>query len=110
MSAGHVGAGEVINLQNLEGRPDDATLALVKTENMEVIRMVLPRGKDIMEHSVDGEISVQCIKGTVLFQMDNNAHELAKGDWLYLKGKQKHALYAKSDSVLLITILFTSNG
>jgi quercetin dioxygenase-like cupin family protein len=110
MSAGHVGAGEVINLEKLDGRPEDATLALVKTEHMEVIRMVLPRGKDIMEHSVDGEISVQCIKGTVLFQMENNASELTEGDWLYLEGKQKHALYAKSDAVLLITILFTKDG
>lgn len=110
MSTGHVGAGEVINLQSLDGRPDDATLALVKTEHMEVIRMVLPRGKDIMEHSVDGEISVQCIKGRVLFQLDNNAQELTEGDWLYLKGKQKHALYAKRDAVLLVTILFTKDG
>lgn len=109
MNAGHVGAGEVINLQNLDDRPDDTTLALIKTEQMEVIRMVLPRGKDIMEHSVDGEMSVQCLKGKVLFQLDNNAHELTEGDWLYLEGKQKHALYAKSDAVLLITILFTSD-
>ena len=110
MSTGHVGAGEVINLQSLDGRPEDTTLALVKTNDMEVIRMVLPRGKDIMEHSVDGEISVQCIKGKVLFQLDNNAHELTEGDWLYLEGNQKHALYAKSDAVLLITIIFTNDG
>lgn len=110
MNQGHVQSSEVINLDTLrDGMPGDSTFALVKTDDMEVIRMVLPRGKDIMEHSVEGEISVQCLKGHVIFQVEGEAKNLTENDWLYLTHNQPHALHAKTDSVLLVTILFTAD-
>lgn len=111
MNQGHVEAGEVINLDKLkDGMPAESTFALIKTDDMEVIRMVLPRGKDIMEHSVEGEISVQCLKGHVIFQVGNEAKELTGGDWLYLTHNQPHAIHAKENSILLVTILFIDNS
>lgn len=107
MNKGHVKSGEVINLDTLkEGMSERSTFALIKTKDMEVIRMVLPRGKDIMEHSVEGEISVQCLQGNVIFQVADSAIELSENDWLYLERNQPHALHAKEDTILLVTILF----
>lgn len=111
MNQGHVEAGEVINLNMLkDGMPGDSTFALIKTDDMEVIRMVLPRGKDIMEHSVEGEMSVLCLKGHVIFHVENEAKKLTEGDWLYLSHNQPHALHAQEDSVILVTILFMKNS
>ncbi len=99
--------GEVINLYNLkDDMPEDATLALMKTSDMEAIRMVLPKGKEITKHSVDGEMSVQCLKGKTEFDVDGKTHLLTEGDWLYLSRSQPHSLRVVEDSVLLITILF----
>ncbi|HLR32425.1 MAG TPA: cupin domain-containing protein [Fodinibius sp.] len=110
MSQGHIKTGEVINLETLrDGMPGNSTFALIKTDDMEVIRMVMPRGRDIMEHSVKGEMSVQCLKGGVIFQVEDKAHELTEGDWLHLSHNQPHAVHAKVDSVLLLTILFSEN-
>lgn len=109
MSQGHVESGEIINLNTLkDGMAESSTFALVKTADMEVIRMVLPRGKNISNHSVEGEISAQCLKGEVLFQIGDEARTLSEDDWIYLRRNQPHALYAKTDSVLLLTILFSS--
>lgn len=111
MNQGHIEAGEVINLHTLnEDMPPKTTFALIKTEHMEVIRMVLPQGKVVAEHSVKGEISVQCLKGTTLFTVENEQLELNESDWLYLNGNQPHSLKAVTDTVLLLTILFTPDN
>lgn len=111
MNQGHIEPAEVINLNTLKGDMDQrASYALVKSSDMEVIRMVLPAGKEIDEHSVSGEISVQCLKGHVLFSVDGKTEEINRGDWLYLKRDQPHSLSALRDSVLLVTILFTPDS
>jgi len=43
------------------------TTALVKETNFEVIRMVIPKGKTIPDHKVDGPITVHCLKGDIAF-------------------------------------------
>ena len=107
MNQGHVQSGEVINLEKLKGNMDvDASYALVKTNDMEVIRMALHEGKTINEHSVEGEISVQCLQGDILFTVDGKAVELTKDDWLYLKKRQSFSYSVKKDTILLVTILF----
>lgn len=106
-----IAPGEVINLYALDGDlPNDATLALIKTPDMEVIRMVLPGGKEVEEHNVDGEISIQCIQGKIRLTTGANNHELSKGDWLYLERNQPHSMKVISDTVLLVTILFVNNS
>lgn len=103
--------GEVVNLYSLkEDMPEDATLALMKTADMEAIRMVLPKGKVITEHSVDGEVSVQCLEGRTEFTVDGTTHLLSSGDWLYLGRNQPHSLSVKRDTILLVTILFVGSS
>jgi quercetin dioxygenase-like cupin family protein len=108
MGLPHLVPGEVLNLQNVEGElPRNSTFALVKASDFEVIRMVIPAGKQISEHSVPGKITVQCIKGHTRFLIGSEVRELKMGDWLYLEGNQPHALEGIDDSVLLVTILLT---
>jgi len=83
---------------------------LMKTQDMEVIRMVIPKEKDITEHSVDGQISVQCLEGKAEFGVEGEQHVLTSGDWLYLSRNQPHSIRAIRDSILLVTILFVNNS
>lgn len=102
---------EVINLYSLPSDlPEDATLALMKTRDMEVIRMILPKEKDVTEHSVDGQISVQCLEGKTEFYVEDEKHVLTSGDWLYLSRNQPHSIKAIRDSILLVTILFVNSS
>jgi len=82
------------------------TTALVKETNFEVIRMVIPKGKEIPSHKVDGPITVQCLEGDIAFTADGETRELKAGHWLYLRGGETHALVAHEDSLVLLTILF----
>jgi quercetin dioxygenase-like cupin family protein len=107
MNKGHINAGEIINLEKLRSDMNvGATHALARTEAMEVIRMALPEGKQIREHHVEGEITVQCLKGEVQFNIEGATHLLKPDDWLFLDGHTPHALKAEKDAVLLLTILF----
>lgn len=107
MSYGHVKSGDRINLQTLREELDvDNTYALVKTDKMEVIRMALHKGKTVEQHTVDSEISALCLKGEILFQIDNNAETLAEDDWLYLEEGQPFSYSVKEDTILLVTIVF----
>ncbi|WP_138429908.1 cupin domain-containing protein [Fodinibius saliphilus] len=111
MSQRRIKPGEVINLYDLNDEfPEGATLALMKTSDMEAIRMVLPKGKEVTEHSVDGEVSVQCLEGKTEFIVDGETKVLSKGDWLYLSRHQPHSLNIIEDTVLLVTILFVGSS
>ncbi len=111
MNQGHIESGEVVNLETLKGDMDvDASYALVKTNDMEVIRMALHKGKEISEHMVEGEMSVQCLKGDISFSVDGQARDLGEDDWLYLKKKQLFSYKVKEATILLVTILFTHTG
>jgi quercetin dioxygenase-like cupin family protein len=81
------------------------TTTLVKTDQLELIRLVLPEGKSIAEHAVDGEITVQCLEGSVEFRSNDLTRVLAGGQLVYLTGGSKHSVRAVTDASLLITIL-----
>ena len=108
MNHGHVVSSEVINLEALKGDMDvDASYALIKTDDMEVIRMALPKGKEINEHKVEGEISVLCLKGNIQFSVGGVIRNLSEDDWMYLKKQQTFSYVVKENTILLVTILFT---
>lgn len=81
---------------------DAKTGTLLKTDDMEVLRLILPAGKTIAEHKAPGEITVQCIEGRVQFTAMDKTVELTAGTMLYLTVAQPHSLRAVEDSLLLV--------
>lgn len=80
------------------------TTALIKAEQLEVVRIVLPTGKSLREHSVPGEITVQCLEGRVQFHTTEAVLVLERGDFIHLLPHTPHALHALDDASLLLTI------
>jgi quercetin dioxygenase-like cupin family protein len=78
---------------------------LVKTDKLEVIRLVLPADKEIPHHQVTGEITVQCLEGSVSFIAQGQTKVLEAGQLLFLSGSELHALKGVEDSSVLVTIL-----
>lgn len=106
MAIHHAAPAEIFDVRPLGASFSGArTNALVKTDTIEIIRIVLPAGKRLPPHRVDGEITVQCLEGRVLFNADGTDHELAQGQMLYLAGGATHELRGVEDSSVLVTIL-----
>jgi len=106
MAIPHAKSGEVIDIRPLgaalaQGR----TTTLVKTKTLEIIRLVIPSGKDIPGHKAHGEITVQCLEGRVAFTAGDNRRELEAGQMLYLSSEEPHSLHGMEDSSVLLTIL-----
>jgi quercetin dioxygenase-like cupin family protein len=107
MSVSHAQAGEAIRLLPAAGSPPESkTVTLIKTASLEVIRLVLPAGKDLAPHLVPGEITLQCLSGRVTLQTASGPCELASGMLTFLSGGEEHSVLAHEASTLLVTILF----
>lgn len=106
MAIHHAAPGEIIDVRPY-GRslPDQQTTTLIKTDQLEVLRLVLPAGKAIPPHRVSGEITVQCLEGSVEFIADGKEQLLESGQMLYLSGGSEHALQGVVDASVLVTIL-----
>lgn len=108
MAIPHVQSAEVIDIRPLGSALAKAkTAALVKTKTLEIIRLVIPAGKDIPVHRAHGEITVQCLEGRVIFTAGDRQRDLEAGQLLYLSSEEPHALHGVEDASVLLTILLT---
>ncbi|HCB57037.1 MAG TPA: hypothetical protein DEP82_03630 [Arthrobacter bacterium] len=106
MAIPHAKSGEVIDLRTMgEALAHAVTSTLVKTDRLEVIRLVVPAGKDIPPYQVAGEITVQCLEGRVAFTAGGTIRDLAAGQMLYLAGNEPHSLRGIEDAFVVVTIL-----
>lgn len=106
MAIQHALAGELIDVRPLgiaiKSKP---TTTLYKTQHLEVIRLVLLAGKGMPEHQVVGECTVQCLEGSIEFSIGNTSEVMRQGDLKCLLGGQRHALKAREDATVLLTLL-----
>ena len=105
MSIQHAEPGEIIQLSLGATLGSSKTTTLAKTADLELIRLVLPAGKEIPTHKTSGEITVQCLEGRVAFSTDSQTQELTAGQLLYLAAGKPHSVKGIEDSALLVTIL-----
>lgn len=110
MSLQHLKPGEPVSILLGTNLPTSQTTTLVKTKELEVIRLVLRAGKQIPSHQVAGPITVQCLEGRVEFSAQGKAQVLVAGQLLYLNANQPHALLGLTDAAVLVTILLKSEA
>jgi quercetin dioxygenase-like cupin family protein len=105
MAIHHASPGEVIDIRPLGDRLAQAvTSTLAKSDQIEVIRLVLPAGKEIPPHKVASPMTVQCLEGRVEFHAHDRWQTLEPGQMLYLDGGQMHAVKSVEHSSVLITL------
>ena len=102
----HAKPGEIVDVRPLESALASAqTKTLVRAQQVEVIRLVVPAGKDIAEHKAKGEIVMQCLEGRVGFTAFGKTQELEAGKLLYLPTGEPHSVKGVQNASLLLTIL-----
>jgi quercetin dioxygenase-like cupin family protein len=105
MAINHARSGESIDVLPLGNRlPGEKTVALFKSEDLEVMRLVLLAGKSLPPHKVAGEITIQCIEGRLDVTADGTSHLLTAGQLLFLSGNLVHGVVALEDSSAIVTI------
>jgi quercetin dioxygenase-like cupin family protein len=106
MAIPHAKPDEVVDVRPLGSALASAqTKTLVRAEQVEVIRLVVPAGKVIEEHKAKGEIVVQCLEGRVAFTAFGKTQSLEAGKLLYLPTGEPHTVKGIEDASLLLTVL-----
>jgi quercetin dioxygenase-like cupin family protein len=102
----HAKPSEPISVSPLGSALSEArTTALVKTDSLEVLRMIVPQGKEIAGHRTRGEVTIQCLEGEVGIVVNGITEVLSAGQLLYLCKNELHAVRGIRDASLLVTIL-----
>lgn len=109
MAIPHANPGDVIDVRPLgAGLASTRTHTLLKTDKIEVVRLVMAAGKEIAEHAAPGDITVQCLEGKIAFTALGKTDELSAGQMLYLNAGEPHSVKCIEDTSFLLTILLKS--
>lgn len=106
METTQVKPGEIIDVTPFASALAEAkTSRLIKTDQFELLRLVLSAGKVIAEHSTPGQITVQCLEGRIEFTAAGKTETLGPGQLLYLEGGEPHSLRCLEATSVLVTKL-----
>ena len=106
MALHHAFSGEIVDLRPL-GAPlvDTQSTTVLRDAQLKVMRIVLPAGKQLPAHAVDGPITMHCLEGEIDVIAHGCCKTMRSGDFMYLAGEVRHALCAKEDSAVLVSIV-----
>jgi quercetin dioxygenase-like cupin family protein len=108
MALHHAGPGEIINLAHPpQGAAQDVSTAIFRTDDIEVIRRVLQPGKTVPPHEVKGDLTLQCLTGTVKLMAYGKTQAIPPGHLAYVAGCEPYSLGADEETVVLMTIVRT---
>lgn len=106
MASEHARSGDIVDLSPLGARLHELpSHAVVRDERLEVMRLSLPAGKTLPEHRCYGPCTLHCLEGEVMVQVEGQERALREGELLYLAGGVPHAVDARRDSSLLVTMV-----
>jgi nucleotide-binding universal stress UspA family protein/quercetin dioxygenase-like cupin family protein len=105
-TAAPAGPGNVVDVRPLGPTLASAqTQVLLRGSDTEVIRLIVPAGKEIAEHKAKGGVVVQCLEGKVAFSAFGKTQTLESGKLLYVPAGEPHAVKGIENAALLLTIL-----
>ena len=106
MALKHAQTFEAIDLHPLADRLAGGvrSSSLIKSNQLQLMRVVLRAGERLPEHHVRGEITLQCLEGRAAVQTPGHHVELGAGQLVLLPAGEPHAVHALLDTSLLVTV------
>jgi quercetin dioxygenase-like cupin family protein len=106
MALPHAQPLDVINVGPLGDQlPGTVSTSLIKTDRLQLLHLVLAPHQDHPQHHVDDECTIHCLEGEVEVVMGAGVRKLRPGNVILLPAKQQHALRARAESAVLVTLL-----
>lgn len=106
MAISHAASGQLVDVHPLADQLTEArSTALFKTDTLEVMRLVLPAHKTMPAHQVKGDITIHCLEGEIDLTAHGQTQRMKAGQLMWLAGGASHALTARQDASLLVTLV-----
>ena len=87
-----------------DSRTGRTAKTLVKEGSLRMTLVALRRGSGMEKHHVDGQTSIQVLRGKVVIGTRRGKKDLQPGDVLVLDRHVEHDVLSRSDSAFLITM------
>ncbi|MGY6269706.1 AraC family ligand binding domain-containing protein [Achromobacter denitrificans] len=113
MALKHANPLEVIDLLHPESslEPEPAvSVSLLRTTELQLIRLVLPAGHRMPSHHVPGVLTLHCLAGQVDIETPGRQCTLGDGQLVMLQGDEPHSLHARVPTVVLLTLIHNPPG
>lgn len=87
--------------------PKDGTLSrtIRRDDHVKVVLFGFSGGQELSQHTASVPAMIEIVQGDVRFTLDGDEKELAAGSWIFMEANVPHAVYAKTDAVMLLTML-----
>jgi quercetin dioxygenase-like cupin family protein len=106
MAVSHAQAGDVVDVRPLSASLVSAQVTtLVKTDDPEIVPLIVTAGKVILAHRAPGELVVQCAERRIAFACLGSTREIETGDMLFLPKEVLHSVLGIVDGSPLLTVL-----
>ena len=106
MALPHAKHLDVINVAPLGDQlHGTVSTSLIKTPRIQLLHMVLAAHQEQPMHHVDDECTIHCLEGEVELVMGSGVRQLRAGNVVVLPPREQHALRARAESAVLVTLL-----
>ncbi len=103
MSQSHTSSGQVLPLQLGPATASQTTDTVVKANDMELHRILMPPGEEIDTRQMPSSVTVHCLQGKVAVTAHGRDTTLDNGQMIYLQANEPHSIKALEQSSVLIT-------
>ncbi len=103
MAQARIRSGEVHPLQPARDAPARTT-ALIKSRELEVIRLVIRAGEALPEHAAPGEMTMLGMAGRLELVTPERTLEIGPGDFVHLGARVPHTVRGVQDASALLTL------
>src|SRR5690349_13416000 len=106
MAIPHAQPGDVIDVRPLAAAlATTKTHTLLKTDETEIIRLIMNAGKVLADHKAPGDITIHCLEGKMTLTALGKSQELTAGQLVYLPPGEPHSVHCIDDASFLLTII-----
>lgn len=105
MATHHAVPGEIVDLTSwANDLPYEKTKTIIKTDEMELARLVIHKGEEYPSHNMPMPIIVHCVEGKIELTVMGAAKKLQSGQLLYHMPGEPYSLKGMEDAVILLTL------
>jgi quercetin dioxygenase-like cupin family protein len=97
----------VANLLQEVEIPKDGTLSrtIHRDDYVKVVLFGFAGGQELSQHTASVPAVIEILRGDARVTLDGEEKELSAGSWVYMAAKLPHAIYARTEVIMLLTML-----
>jgi quercetin dioxygenase-like cupin family protein len=92
------------------GADPEESIALLRTDQIEVIRRVVPAGTSVPVHTLHGDLTMLCLAGEIQLTVESTQKRLAQGVLALVEKGHAYSYASAAGGTVLMTIVRTGNA